>query len=385
MTGLVLLEPEAPGAAWMPWTGVRPLAELRAGAWRIRERWERALGVAARGIAGGHVTDFADIDSPPVVETVSAEETFVAASWFAPGAGRLRLGPGTRRLTHQGETVAALVPAGMRPTLAVDGPAEEITGIRLGAAHELLKALELFLAADCADRAGSSAAELPAGTILIGKADQVVSEGALIEPGVVFDVRQGAVVLEAGAEIRSGTRLEGPCWIGAGARIVGGFIRGSVIGPRCVVRGEVSSSLFLGYANKAHDGFVGHSVIGHWVNFGAGTTTSNLKNTYGPIRLDAGASSIETGRTFLGSLIGDHAKTAIGTLLPTGTIIGSGANVFGPGPVPKFVPPLAWGLDGERITEEGFLRIAARVMPRRSVEFTAERADSLAATYRRLT
>src|SRR5690606_4586664 len=107
---------------------------------RIRERWERALGVAARGIAGGHVAKFADVDSPPLVEAAAtAGETFVAASWFAPGAGRLRLDPGTRRLTHQGETVAALVPAGMHPTLAVDGRAEEITGIRLSAAHELLQ------------------------------------------------------------------------------------------------------------------------------------------------------------------------------------------------------------------------------------------------------
>jgi hypothetical protein len=143
--------------------------------------------------------------------------------------------------------------------------------------------------------------------------------------------------------------------------------------------------VFTGYANKAHDGFVGHSVLGHWVNLGAGTTTSNLKNTYGEIRLAPHGTTINTGRTNLGSLIGDHAKTAIGTMLPTGTVIGAGASVFGGHQVPKYVPPLAWGaLGNEMLDEEGFLRIAGRVMPRRHVDFTDARRESLRRTYRRL-
>ncbi len=382
MSALYLLEPHHPGADWEPWTGVRPIAELRAGAWRIRERWERALGVAASGIVGAHVERFVDVDTPPVVAAV-ANDSFLAAAWFAPSAGRIELGPGVRRLVHRGETVACIAPAGGALGLDDSGPAQEIEGVRLYGAYDLLRALELLLAADCSE-AGPGSAPLPAGTIILGPAERIVLQGAVVEPGVVFDVRAGGVVLEAGAEVRSGTRLEGPCWVGASARVVGGFVRGSVIGPRCVVRGEVSSSVFVGYANKAHDGFVGHSVIGHWANLGAGTTTSNLKNTYGPIRLEADGARIETGRTFLGSLIGDHAKTAIGTMLPTGTIIGAGANVFGGAPVPKHVRPFTWGADGERVSEEGFLRVAGRVLPRREVELTPERAASLAATYRRL-
>jgi hypothetical protein len=140
-----------------------------------------------------------------------------------------------------------------------------------------------------------------------------------------------------------------------------------------------------GYANKAHDGLLGHSVLGHWVNLGAGTITSNLKNTYGPVRLDLPGGRVETGRTFLGTLFGDHAKTAIGMMLGTGTVIGAGANVFGPGEVPKHVPPFAWGIAGEaRLEEGGFLQIAGRVMPRRHVEVTADRERSLQALYRRL-
>ena len=177
--------------------------------------------------------------------------------------------------------------------------------------------------------------------------------------------------------MRSGTRLEGPCYVGPGARVLGGYVRASILGPAVsVVRGEVSSTIFNGYANKAHDGFVGHSVIGHWVNLGAGTTTSNLKNTYGTVRLDGGrARTIDTGRQFLGSLIGDHAKTAIGTMLPTGTVVGAGANVFGGG-LGKYVPPFSWGASGDvQLTEDGFLRIAERVhaAPRRGGDGRAPR------------
>lgn len=384
MTRLLLLEPDRPGPAWEPWSGVRPLAELRAGAWRIRERWERALGLAASGIVGAHAAGFVDVDAPPVDPAPAPADTLLAASWFAPAAGRLQLAPGARRFVHEGITVAALIPAGEALTLSDAGGAVDVVGVRLEGAYDLLRALELLLAADCAERTAASGEPLPPGTIVLGDPANVVSEGAVIEPGVVFDVRHGAVVLEAGSEVRSGSRLEGPCWVGMGARVVGGFIRTSVIGPRSVVRGEVAASVFVGYANKAHDGFVGHSVIGHWANLGAGTTTSNLKNTYGPVRLEPHGTRLETGRTFLGSLIGDHAKTAIGTMLPTGTIVGAGANVFGASGVPKHVPPFSWGLAGERLTEEGFLRIASRVLPRREVDFTAERAASLAATYRRL-
>jgi hypothetical protein len=137
----------------------------------------------------------------------------------------------------------------------------------------------------------------------------------------------------------------------------------------------------LGYANKAHYGFIGHSVIGRWVNLGAGTTNSNLKNTYGPVRLVVGSERIETGMQFLGSIIGDHAKTAIGVQLDTGTVIGAGANVFGAVRPPKYVAPFAWGPGGERLELEGFLKMAERVMPRRGVEFTEEVRRMLADIY----
>jgi UDP-N-acetylglucosamine diphosphorylase/glucosamine-1-phosphate N-acetyltransferase len=203
---------------------------------------------------------------------------------------------------------------------------------------------------------------------VLGDVAGIALLGAAIEPGVTVDTRGGPIVLEAGVEVRGGTRLEGPLWAGPHARLLGGRIATSAIGPAAVVHGEMVASVLLGYANKSHDGFVGHSVLGRWVNLGAGTTTSNLKNTYGPVRLTLGSTAIDTGARNLGSLIGDHAKIAIGTLLSAGTVIGTGANVFDAVRAPRYVAPFAWGGSGpERVNCEGFLRVAERVLPRRGV------------------
>jgi hypothetical protein len=183
--------------------------------------------------------------------------------------------------------------------------------------------------------------------------------------------------------VRSGTRLEGPTFIGPGSEILGGTVHQCSIGPRCKIRGEIANTTVLGYANKAHDGYVGHSVIGRWVNLGAGTTTSNLKNTYGPIRLRIGDTDIETHRQLLGTLFGDHAKTAIGTMLSTGAAIGFGANLFDVAGAAKYVPPLAWG-ERARMDRDGFLKTATRVMPRRQVEVTEEVRAMLEQLYDRV-
>ncbi|MGH7528349.1 MAG: putative sugar nucleotidyl transferase [Gemmatimonadales bacterium] len=386
MSSLYLLEPESPGAAWAPFAGVRPVAELRAGVWRIRERWEAALQADTTAILGTHADGFTEGDEPPTrAPGVIEGPAVIAASWFAPTGAPIQPGAVVRRLTHDGASVGWVVPAGEQWDAAHDrGEALEVEGLRLRGAYDLLTALEELLSADCGDFRAARVAPVPEGSIVLGDPADVLSLGATVEPGVVFDVRHGAVVLEEGAEVRAGTRLEGPTYVGAGTRILGGYVRASVFGPECRARGEIAASVFLGYANKSHDGFVGHSVLGQWVNLGAGTTTSNLKNTYGPVRLDVAGERIETGRLNLGTLFGDHAKTAIGTMLATGTVVSAGANVFGAATPPKHVPPFAWGCGGEeRLTEEGFLRIAERVMARRNVAFSTERRASLARTYAR--
>jgi UDP-N-acetylglucosamine diphosphorylase/glucosamine-1-phosphate N-acetyltransferase len=388
VTALYLLEPEMPGPSWAPFAGVRPIAELRAGVWRIRERWEAAVGNDATALLGKHTEGFAEADEPSVRAPAPIEgPALIGAAWFAPTGVPINPASSIRRLVHKGETVGWVVPAGERWNGPhTKGAALEIQGVLLRGTYDLLTALEELLIADCADFLVAPHGGVPQGSLVLGDSANLISLGATVEPGVVFDLRQGAVVIDQGAEVRSGTRLEGPLYVGPGTRVLGGFLRGSVFGPECRVRGEIATSVFLGFANKSHDGFVGHSIVGQWVNLGAGTTTSNLKNTYGPVRLEVDGERIETGRLNVGSLIGDHAKTAIGTMLATGTVISAGANVFGPATPPKYIPPFAWGCSGdERMSEDGFLRVAERVMGRRNVSFSPDRREALRRAYQRST
>ena len=163
----------------------------------------------------------------------------------------------------------------------------EVRGVVLRGVYDLVRSLASLVAEDAAARLGDSD-PIPRASTVLGDPAALLLRGTTIEPGVVFDTRAGAIVLESGVEVQAGTRLEGPLWVGANTRLLGGRIGASAIGPRCVIRGEMTACVFLGYANKAHDGFVGHSVIGRWANLGAGTITSNLKNTYGPVRLTVG-------------------------------------------------------------------------------------------------
>ena len=384
MPDLYLLEPPV-GPAWSPFQDARPVAELRAGAWLIRERWEAVADGDTRAIFGPeHLHPFIEDGAPPVrAREPVPGPAFVGRSDFAPSGDPPELGDAPARLVSEDATVGWWVPPGHTwDGEDAGGDAVPIEGMRLHGAFDLLTALETLLVADAQYFMREHGDPIPDGSILIGDPSEVMILGATVEPGVLFDTRRGAIVLEQHGYVRSGTRLEGPLFVGPGTELLGGPIGGSAIGPRCRIRGEVTSSVFLGYANKAHEGFVGHTALGRWTNLGAGTTTSNLKNTYGPIRLELGAERVETGRQFLGSLVGDHAKTAIGTLLPTGAVIGVGANVFGRPNVAKYVPAFAWGLDGGRMTEAGFLTVARRVMPRRQVEVTDPVAAMLAAVHR---
>lgn len=386
MTRLICLEPADPGPAWYPFAGARPIAELRAGAWRIRDRWAGVLGTEEALIMGDHAAGFRDVDAAELLPPGPvAGPAIVVRSDFAPAGPSLDFETEPQRLTHQGRTVAWFVSEGevwREPHDLGDGL--EIEGFALEGTWDLLTALEHLLLGDCTAALAAGSDPVPDGALVLGDPGDVACFGALVEPGVVFDVRKGVVVLEEGVEVRSGARLEGPLFVGPQTILLGGAIRHSVIGPQCRIHGELAGSIFLGYANKSHDGFVGHSVVGQWANLGAGTITSNLKNTYGEVRLDLPGGRIATGRTNLGTLLGDHAKTAIGTLFSTGSVVGTGANVVG-APVPRWVPPFAWGAgSAEFLDADGFIRIAKRVMPRRHVEVTEAVEASLRALHRRL-
>jgi UDP-N-acetylglucosamine diphosphorylase/glucosamine-1-phosphate N-acetyltransferase len=139
------------------------------------------------------------------------------------------------------------------------------------------------------------------------------------------------------------------------------------IGPVCKVHGEVEETVVLGYSNKAHDGFLGHAYLGMWVNLGALTTNSDLKNNYGDVRVWTPGGETDTGSRKVGCFLGDHVKTAIGTMINTGTVVEAGANIFG-GMPPKYVPPFSWGDPGGEYDIDRFLETAAIVLGRRDVE-----------------
>ena len=386
MSTLYLLEPATPGPAWAPFAGAGPLSELRAGMWRIRERWARALNARAAGIVAPHVGGHFQLHGPPLVTGDEiAGPAWIADATFAPKLPMRAVG-GARRLLHAGRAVAWRLDAGQKWSGPFDqGDGLVVEGRALAGAYDLIGVLEEYLFADTLASLSEATGPLPAGVTVFGNPAAVALHGAEVEPGVVLDARKGAIILERGVQVRSGSRIEGPFWAGEGTWIFGGQLRHVSAGPRCRLHGEISTSVFNGYANKSHDGFIGHSVIGEWVNLGAGTITSNLKNTYGAIRLEVGGTRIETGRTNLGALIGDHAKTAIGTLIPTGAVVGAAANLFTATRAAKYTPPFSWGGgDDAWLDPDQFVAVARRILPRRDVAVDADVEASLRAMHRRL-
>lgn len=187
------------------------------------------------------------------------------------------------------------------------------------------------------------------------KKDVYIAEGAKVHPMVVLNAENGPIYIDERVEVHPFSRIEGPCYIGKDSILLGAKCReGNSIGPVCRLGGEVEESIIHGYSNKYHAGFLGHAYVGEWVNLGALTTNSDLKNNYScvSVMLD-GHRSINTGSTKVGSLIGDHVKTSIGTLLNTGSYVGAMAIIMATGkPLPKFIPSFAWFLEG--VVTKGF-------------------------------
>ena len=212
---------------------------------------------------------------------------------------------------------------------------------------------------------------------LIGSSENLfVDPSARIDPLVVADTTNGPVVIDREAVIHSFTRLEGPCYIGPRTQILGAKIRsGTTIGPECRIGGEVEASIIQGFTNKYHEGFLGHSFLGEWVNLGAGVHTSDLRNDYGKISVILNGQSVSTGRTKIGSYLGDHTKVGLGCLLNSGTNVGVFCNLLPTGSLlPKNVPSFCWVKYGEVVEGESvddLFTTAKRVMKRRGQEFTA--------------
>ncbi len=385
---------DAAASDFQPFALTRPCCELRAGALLVRQRWELATGEPTLGFIGGpHLTDF---DEPGAAQFLSGSipaGSILVNARCAVGLGALT--SDTAGWSCQGRLAGVRVRAavnvedvlrdgGRLESFAGHEKPVDVEGLWLDQMWDLVRHLPELLTMDIPHLAKGSTHLMTTGVTTLGAHPVFIESGATIEPMVVIDASAGPVLVRRGATIQSFTRLVGPCVIGEGTTVSGGRVAASSIGEHCRVHGEVSVSIFTGYANKGHDGFLGHSVLGRWVNLGAATVNSNLKNNYGDVALWTPRGLERTGMQFLGAFIGDHAKTAIGTRLTTGAVIGTGANVYGTGITPRHVPPFAWGLDGSDLWElEAFLETAERAMRRRDVVLSEKARRQLTAAWER--
>ncbi|MBC7673812.1 MAG: hypothetical protein H7247_15445 [Polaromonas sp.] len=393
----IYLYDDACARTFEPFALTRPTGEMRAGALLVRERWERALGARVAGhVSSPHLAHFEEPGAPPVLTSgVLPRGSWLANARFAPALAVLQspdeVLAGDKlaavRLAREVE-VAALHDgtANIGSYAYQSGIRHEVTasaGWWMSEVWDYVAHLVPMLEHDLPVLGAAMATDLPAGAIRVGAHAVYVEAGAEIEGGVCFDVTAGPVLVRAGAHIQAFTRLVGPLYIGAGCTVTTDRVASSSIGDVCKVHGELSNSILIGHANKGHDGFVGHSILGRWVNLGAGTITSNLKNTYGTVQLWTPDGVRETGLQFLGTLFGDHTKTGIGLHLTTGTVLGAGANVFGSVMPPKAVAPFSWGEAGAfaEYRLDKFLDVAARMMSRRHVELTEQARAQLTAAY----
>ena len=203
--------------------------------------------------------------------------------------------------------------------------------------------------------------------------DKIFINNAKVMPGALINAEKGPVIIDNNAVIYGQTYIEGPAFIGTDTVIKPlTKIVGSVIGKKCKIGGEVESSVIQGYSNKVHDGHLGDSFLGEWVNLGAGTSNSNLKNNYSSVKISLNENLIDTNSLHIGCFIGDHVKTAIGTLINTGTIIGAASMISTYGFPPVNLPPFSWYFNRkkERMDFDKFVSTAQKSKSRRNKNFT---------------
>ncbi len=217
------------------------------------------------------------------------------------------------------------------------------------------------------------------GVELIKEEEMVIGSEVEVRSGTVLDATAGPIVIDDNVRIEPNAIINGPCFIGsnsiirAGAKIGGG----TSLGAECRVGGEVEETVISPYSNKQHEGFLGHSYIGSWVNIGAGSCNSDLKNNYSKVRAWNSGKIMETGRRFLGSVVGDHSKIAINSKIDTGTVIGFNSNIISSGFPPKFVPSFTWKLEPEyaEYELERAVETAELMMDRRELKLGKAKAE----------
>ncbi len=212
------------------------------------------------------------------------------------------------------------------------------------------------------------------GAYFLEKENIYMEDGAVIYPGVVLDASDGPIFIGENVKILPNASIQGPAFIGDNSIIKMGatLYHNTNVGRICKVGGEVEDSVIHSFSNKQHEGFLGHSYLGSWVNLGAGTSNSDLKNNYGTIKVTINGEIIDTGSQFVGLTMGDHSKSAINTTFNTGSVVGVCCNIFGAGFPPRYVPSFSWGGTDALTTYdlERSLEVARRVEARRNLKMT---------------
>jgi UDP-N-acetylglucosamine diphosphorylase/glucosamine-1-phosphate N-acetyltransferase len=378
----------------LPFAFTKPVAELRTGILTIRQKWERLLSVNPEQTR--YITDkYLQVKFPAPGK--DSEEVLVINGALLPDSelvtAILKLESG-QYLSRNKRILAIRTQSSqvaVMERLKVPGNCKEVD--YPGEAGMLNRIHDIFRLNDAAMRFDFDLLTKGRKSAAISTTNQVrnasmvfIEEGATVENSII-NAATGPVYVAAGAEIMEGCIIRGPFSIGEQAVLkMGTKVYGATtLGPGCKAGGELSNSVMMANSNKAHDGFLGNSVLGEWCNLGADTNNSNLKNNYGEVKLWNYALNNQenTGLQFCGLFMGDHSKCAINTSFNTGTVTGVGANIFMHGFPPKYIPSFSWGgeEDSGRFVLDKFLELAETVMKRRNVPFTEADSSILSHLY----
>ena len=358
-----------------PLGDLRASFEQRSGVFCALERSERSFGLSAElHLLTGDGALAHERTSRPLVDLEDDSAAIVVNGRFAEGGpvpepelGAVwRDAHGAVALAHlEGDALHTM----LQQPVDASSPCTRIT---FRHPWDLLDGLGDRIAADAALLESSHG--LPEWVETVGDHPCLIEPDVTFLPGVVLDATDGPIIIRRGAHIRANAVLCGPCSIGPGCLISDRtLIKGSTsLGHGCKVGGEVGSVIMQAHANKVHDGHLGDALVGEWVNIGAGTDNSNLLNTYGDVamRLDSDGPMHKTGRIFMGCVLGDHVKIAIGTRIMTGTVLSTGTMYAGSTPPKSLVERFSWCTDaGERLYQwRKFESVLRTVFARRSLE-----------------
>lgn len=389
MRNLILFDDET-RENLLPLTYTRPACEIRLGILTIREKWEHDLVGKASYITSSYLSGKYPIDIK--------EDNFVINGSVIPNNQLVRLIAGlspNEALMSDGDLVAARIPGDEFDALIDGSFGEEISGyaIKQTPVEKLAHPVQIFkwcgeeIKRDLSRRGSlMDSLKLSDTNAVIGDHPVFVEQNVSAEYAI-FNTTNGPIWLGKDAQVMEGAVLRGPVAVGEGAVVkVGAKIYGpSSFGPFCKVGGEVNNVSMQGYSNKGHDGFLGNSVLGEWCNLGADTNTSNLRNTYKPVKLwDYATKKMQpSDHLFCGLIMGDHSKAGINTMFNTGTIVGVNANIFGAGFPEKFIPSFAWGNVGNWSTYrlDQAIETAEAMMSRREVILAEEDKEILQAVF----